>query len=119
MRSSVLVMVLVALVAACGSDVPDTTSADGRAELDTLSREAISWCADNPEAHGEAAADIGIRFVGDFVRASDQADGPGITGLEPPALAIPGSDREELRYQPQFESREDSDRACKAAFESR
>jgi len=113
MRAVVVAVALASsgLLVGCGDD-----GSDAVAEA-ALTDEDRAWCADHPEDHAAAARDLGIPFVGDYVRASTKAGGPDTPGLEPPILAVPASDDEPLTYRPQFENRDDSDRACRAALE--
>ena len=83
-----------------------------------LTEDERAWCSQHPEAHGAAASALSIAFVGDYIRASNTTGGTDITGLEPPFLAVPSGDNEPLTYRPQFENSEDSDRACRAAFDT-
>jgi hypothetical protein len=99
-------------VLGCGTTSDSTPSQTG------LTDDERTWCSQHPEAHGEAASALGIPFLGDYIRASKEAGGPDITGLEPPFLAVPSGNDEALVYRLQFENSDDSDRACRAAIDS-
>lgn len=113
MRTAAAVLVVLTL-AACGSDGDDAVSSTGE-----LTDAARAWCADHPREHGDAALELGIPFVGDFLRLTADGAGPLIADLEPPFLAIPATGDEPLTYTVLFESRDDSDRACRAAYDAR
>ena len=77
-----------------------------------------TWCSEHAEAHGEAARSLGIPFIGDYIRVSNETPGSDIMDLEPPFLAIPSGNDESLTYHLQFENREDFNRSCKAAIDA-
>ena len=99
---------------ACGGD-----GSDAEAPPADLTAEERTWCADHPFEQEAAAQELGIAVVGDYLRASLDAENSGIEGLEPPLLAIPSSASEPLKYTLQFDDPGDADRACRAAFASR
>ena len=77
-----------------------------------------TWCSEHAEAHGEAARSLGIPFIGDYIRVSNETSGSEVMDLEPPFLAIPSGNDESLTYRLQFENREDFNRACQAAIDA-
>ena len=77
-----------------------------------------TWCSEHAEAHGEAARSLGIPFIGDYIRVSNETSGSEVMDLEPPFLAIPSGNDESLTYRLQFENREDFDRSCQAAIDA-
>ena len=77
-----------------------------------------TWCSEHAKAHGEAARSLGIPFIGDYIRVSNETSGSEVMDLEPPFLAIPSGNDESLTYRLQFENREDFDRSCKAAIDA-
>ena len=77
-----------------------------------------TWCSEHAEAHGEAATSLGIPYIGDYIRVSNETPGSEIMDLEPPFLAIPSGNDESLTYHLQFENREDFNRSCKAAIDA-
>ena len=106
----VVFCLLALVVVGCGD------SSGSKPSETVLTEDERAWCSQHPEAHGAAASALSIAFVGDYIRASSATGGTDITGLEPPFLAVPSGDNEPLTYRPQFENSEDSDRACRAAF---
>lgn len=111
----VAVTLATVVLAACAGD-GDDSQAPIRTALTDAER---AWCAENPFEHEAAANALGIRVVGDFLRASAPADDSELADLEPPLLAIPSSASEPLKYQLQFDDPIDGERACRAALGQR